>query len=55
MATFTLNLEIDNASLQLIRSAQERIILAKPVGGGSPNVVWQSFDPFGSNSVTWTE
>jgi hypothetical protein len=55
MAEFTLNLEIDNQSLNAIRAAQERIILAKPVGGGSPNVIWQSFDPFGLNTVTWTQ
>jgi hypothetical protein len=56
VANFNLSLEIDSASLKLIRAAQERIILAKPVGTGSaPNVVWQSFDPFESNEVTWTE
>lgn len=55
MAEFALNLEIDPQSLPFIRAAQERIILAKPVGGDSPNVVWQSFDPFGTNTVTWTE
>lgn len=55
MAQFELNLEIDAQSLKLIRAAQERIILARPVGGGSPNVVWQSFDPFGSNNVTWQQ
>lgn len=55
MATFNLNLDIDSQSLQLIRAAQLRIMLAKPVGGGSPNVIWQSFDPFASNSVTWDE
>jgi hypothetical protein len=55
MATFTLNLEIDPQSLNLIRAAQERIMLAKPVGGGSPNVIWQSFDPFATNTVTWEE
>lgn len=55
MAEFVLNIEIDSQSLPLIRAAQERIILAKPVSDGSPNVVWQSFDPFGTNTVTWTE
>ena len=55
MADFTLNMTIDSDSLPLIRAAQERIVLAKPVGGGSPNVVWQSFDPFGNNGVNWTE
>ncbi len=56
MTTFNLNLDIDAQSLPLIRSAQLRIMLAKPVGGSGPlNVIWQSFDPFGSNTVTWDE
>lgn len=55
MPEFILNLEIDSQSLTLIRAAQERIILAKPVGNDNPNVIWQSFDPFASQSVTWTQ
>lgn len=55
MSEFKLNLEIDEDSLRLIRSVKERIILAKPVGNGAPNVIWQSFSPFESNNVSWEE
>jgi hypothetical protein len=56
MATFTLNLEIDPKSLQVLKDSGQRIILAKPVNDEDrPNVIWQSFDPFQTNDVTWDE
>ncbi|MEW6732591.1 MAG: hypothetical protein AB1489_14780 [Acidobacteriota bacterium] len=56
MPEFNLNLLIDpNQDLPLIKAAQLNIILAKPIGGGAPNVAWQSFDPFPDNNVEWTE
>ncbi len=55
MAQFTLNLEIDGGVLDLIIAAQENIILAKPVGNGTPNVIWLSLFPFPNTAVTWEE
>lgn len=55
MPEFTLKLSIDPESLKIIKAAQQRIILAKPVDGASPNVAWVAFDPFQSNTVTWNE
>ncbi len=55
MPSYTLNISIDSDSLKIIRGAQQRIILAKPVDGGTPNVAWVAFDPFENNAVTWSE
>ena len=52
---YTLDLIIDEKSLQIIRAAQLKITVAKPVSGGSPNVTWLVFDPFEGNKVEWTE
>ncbi|UCH98429.1 MAG: hypothetical protein JSV88_16730 [Candidatus Aminicenantes bacterium] len=52
---YTLDLIIDNDSLRIIRAAQLKLTLAKPVGGGTPNVTWLVFDPFGGNKVEWQE
>jgi hypothetical protein len=55
MPTYTLDLDITPQDLDVIQRAGQRIVLAKPVGGGKPNVAWVSFDPFQHNEVTWTE
>ncbi|HEX6292032.1 MAG TPA: hypothetical protein VFZ66_22790 [Herpetosiphonaceae bacterium] len=56
MPTYTLELLIDEDDLRIIKGAQQNIVLAKPTGdNASPNVAWQSFDPFQENSVTWSE
>lgn len=55
MPNYSLTLNINDRDLQNIRLAQLNIILAKPVGGANPNVAWQSFDPLGSNNVSWSE
>lgn len=55
MPDYTLKLNISTADLNVIKTAQLNIILAKPVSSGSPNVAWQVFDPFEGNIVTWTE
>jgi len=55
MADYTLTLNIDPVDLAIIRGAQQRLTLAKPVGSGDPNVVWLSIDPFQSTTVEWTE
>ncbi|WP_394830085.1 hypothetical protein LVJ94_26615 [Pendulispora rubella] len=55
MPGYTLNLGIDQESLKIITAAQQQIVLARPVDGASPNVVWVAFRPFEDNSVTWVE
>jgi hypothetical protein len=55
MPSYRLQLLIDQQVLPIIKGAGQRITLAKPVGGGSPNVIWQSIDPFVSTEVAWEE
>jgi len=55
MPDYTLTLNIDPVDLAIIKGAQQRITLAKPVGNGDPNVVWLSIDPFQSTAVEWVE
>ncbi|HVZ39315.1 MAG TPA: hypothetical protein VHI13_08570 [Candidatus Kapabacteria bacterium] len=52
---YELSLQIDPTELAVISAAGMNITLAKPVGGAAPNVIWQSFDPFENNTVSWTE
>jgi hypothetical protein len=52
---FTLNLLIDTEDLRTIRDAGENVLIAKPVNGSEPNVVWLDFDPFEANEVQWSE
>lgn len=53
MSTYSLNLTIDAASLQQILASGLQIVLAKQLGGGAPNVVWQAFQPLLQSSVSW--
>ena len=56
MQTYSLELLIDAEDLEAIKSVDQYIILAKPVGDTYiPNVAWQSFDPQQENLVTWSE
>jgi hypothetical protein len=52
---YKLALEIDDEDLVILKAAQQNIIIAKPVGGGSPNVAWLTIDPFPNNTIVWTE
>lgn len=52
---YTLQLSIDPSDLEVLKAAQQNIIIAKPVGGGSPNVAWLTVDPFTENSIEWSE
>lgn len=55
MPSYRLQLLIDKNDLPIIKGAQQRITLAKPVSSTSPNVIWQSIDPFVSTEVAWEE
>lgn len=52
---YTLNLRISDRDVELLEIAQERIIVAKPVGGSNPNVAWLSIRPFQEAKITWEE
>lgn len=53
MSTFSLNLQIDAASLNQILSANLQVVVARPIGGSPLNVAWLAFRPFQQNSVEW--
>ncbi|MBN8884895.1 MAG: hypothetical protein J0I77_04205 [Rudaea sp.] len=55
MPSYRLQLLIDKEVLPIIKGAGQRITLAKPVNSSSPNVIWQSIDPFVSTEVQWDE
>ncbi|HEX6098128.1 MAG TPA: hypothetical protein VF432_17510 [Thermoanaerobaculia bacterium] len=55
MTTYSLNIDIDPAGLSAIYNSNQRVTLVKSVGSSPSNVAWISFEPFGSNTVTWTE
>jgi hypothetical protein len=55
MANYSVKFLVDNQDLTVIKGAQQRITLAKPVNGGTPNVIWLSIDPFASTDIAWTE
>ena len=50
---YKLNIDISPTDLEAISGANERIVIAKPVTGNTPNVAWVAFDPFQSNKITW--
>lgn len=52
---YELDLQIDQAALAVLRAANMNITIAKPTLDQSSTTVWQAFDPFESNTVTWTE
>lgn len=56
MASNTLSISIDPDSLKIVKAAQLKVTLAKPVGTGEkPNVTWIVFDPFQGNTIEWDE
>ncbi len=55
MADYTLNINFTSDQLDAIYNTGSNIIIAKPSGGDSPNVAWQSFSPLQNNTLTWEE
>lgn len=55
MSTFNLKTAFTDEQLRVIYTTGTNIIVAKPTGGGSPNVAWQVFKPMQANTLTWKE
>ena len=57
MPTYELDLIIQPADLANIQTAQESIVIAKPVNNasGTPNVAWLCFAPIQTAKVSWQE
>lgn len=58
MPTYSLAIQFDDAGLNAINAAGQKVTIVKSVGssGGSGSAVaWVSFQPMQDNAVTWTE
>jgi hypothetical protein len=55
MASYKLEVTFTPAQLEAIYATGSRVILAHSVMGSLPNVVWQAFNPFQSNLITWED
>lgn len=51
----TLVLLIDQQDAERIRTAQQRVTLARPMNGVDPSVVWLAIDPVPTITVAWRE
>ncbi len=55
MTTYTLNIDIDKAGLDILTEASQQICIVKQTTPTSNPVIWVTFHPELTNSVTWTE
>lgn len=53
MPSFSLTLEIDEASLRTILEVGEKVVLVKAPADGDSQVAWAVFQPFENNQVVW--
>jgi hypothetical protein len=53
--SFTLTLEIAEASHRLLVGSGMRLVVAKTAAGSAPGVAWLAWDPAPVNTVTWNE
>ncbi|MGZ2749360.1 hypothetical protein [Burkholderia stagnalis] len=54
MSDYKLVLHIDDANLQTMHMARQKIVIRKSTGAGESNVAWLAFRPMASNTVTWS-
>jgi hypothetical protein len=52
---YELDIAFTNDQLQAIYITGTNVIVAKPSGGGQPNVAWQVFRPLQANTLNWDE
>ena len=55
MVSFTLNTAFTNEDLQRFLASGSNVVVAKPNGGGTPNIAWLVYRPLITNSVVWEE
>jgi hypothetical protein len=55
MPTYTLRTAFTQQDLERFYATGTNIVVAKPNGGGAPNVAWIVFRPLIDNSMTWTD
>jgi hypothetical protein len=52
---FSLSTTFSQADLDRFFASGSNIVLAKPTGGGSPNVAWIVYRPLVENNISWEE
>jgi hypothetical protein len=55
MANYKLDVAFTKAQLETLYITGSNVVIAKPSGGGSPNVAWQVFKPMQANTLNWGE
>jgi len=55
MANYNLNMGFTDDQLNVLYQTGTNVVVAKPSGGGSPNVAWQVFKPMQANTLGWEE
>jgi hypothetical protein len=55
MAEYSLQVQFNQAQLDILYATGSNVVIAKPTGGSSPNVAWQVFKPMRSNKLSWGE
>jgi hypothetical protein len=53
--SYELAVAFTNEQLNTIYATGTNVIVAKPSGGGAPNVAWQAFRPMQANTLDWEE
>jgi hypothetical protein len=52
---FTLETAFNEQDLQRFLASGSNVVVAKPTGGGAPNVAWVVYRPLLANTMTWEE
>ncbi len=56
MASFKLQIAFSDQDLKRIKASGTKVVIAKPsLNGGLPNVIWQVFKPFQTNTFSWKD
>ncbi|MEZ4811863.1 MAG: hypothetical protein R2819_16015 [Allomuricauda sp.] len=55
MADYELKVGFTQEQLNVLYETGTNVIVAKPTGGGTPNVAWQVFKALQANTLNWTE
>lgn len=55
MPTFRLETAFNEQDLQRFLASGSNVVVAKPAGGGVPNVAWVVYRPLLANTMTWQE
>lgn len=55
MASYQLDVAFTDEQLKILYATGSNVVIAKPSGGGAPNVAWQVFKAMQANTINWDE